>query len=83
MRRRRKPADTKDVLSIINEVSLSVAKRINCRAPLRAVLRIYYGAGNEGDFYPKFYPDVPSCPFKRVRIPVFSPSTIATIHDSP
>lgn len=40
--RGRKPADTKDVLSIINEVSLSVAKRINRRVPLRAVLHIYY-----------------------------------------
>jgi len=47
----RKPADIKDVLSIINEVSLFVAKRINRRAPLRAVLRIYYDAENENDFY--------------------------------
>jgi len=60
VRRGRKPADTKDVVSIINEVSLSVAKRINRLAPLRAVLRIYYGAENEDDFYSKSFPDASS-----------------------
>jgi len=62
------------VLSIINEVSLSVAKCINRRVPLWAVLRIYYGAGNEGDFYLKPFSGTPHrvlcLHFKRIRIPI-------------
>lgn len=80
----RRPADTKDVLSIINEVSLSVTKHINRHAPLRVAVAIFIMVYRErertrGIFTRRCFPMpllVLHLPFKRVRIPIVRPDAI-------